>query len=224
MGSASYFNGDFDDHRDMAYALYTGATFPTPVQKQPSQGGSRDVSHYYRIPILFRSLYDNRKATGNPFPQTQDIQLLVNQYLYRVFNGNFDKPLFKNFFDGNDGWYRVGYHGKTFGYPPSIYADKRLTNRPGLALGAIRGWGLLAPFSEDLTKLQKALLVLAASQEPSIPENFGNVIMDPAKSLLLSLQKMEKCSIPFPFFLPSRSCQNTFHKVKKSAAQGIVKR
>ena len=167
VGSASYFNGDMDDHPTMAYAGYSGASFPTPAQKKPATGASWDISHFYRVPVFLRSLYDNRKATDVNFPQARDIQLVINQYLYRVFQGDLEKPLFTNFFDGGNGWLRVGYHGKDFGYPPSQFCGSGDKQRPCLTTGGIYGWSQIAFFSDDLAKLQQSFLKMATGKDPA---------------------------------------------------------
>lgn len=161
VSSASYFNGDLDDHEEMAYSAYTGKTFPTGKDKGIRPGTSWDISHSYRIPIFLRSLYDNKKATGLDFPSTRDIELVVNEFVYKVFRGDFERPLFNNFLDGSNGWFRVGYHGRAFGYPPAQYCDSRSEEQPCLIDGGLQGWGLLAFFNPDLMKLERALLQLA---------------------------------------------------------------
>jgi len=166
--SVSYFSGVYDDYPDMQYAGYQGKAFPTLADKKPPKGGSFDISHFYRVPIFMRSLYDNKNATGLTYPNTVDIQQLINQYLYRVFHGDFNRPLFRNFFDGNDGWYRVGYYGPHFGYPPSQQCDEQVKARPCMALGAAYGWGLLASFNDDLIKLQRAYINLAISHDKEV--------------------------------------------------------
>jgi hypothetical protein len=167
--SASYFNGEFDDHPEMAYARNGGRSFPAGAQKQPGQQTSWDISHFYRVPVFLRALYDNRKATNVGFPQAHDLELVINQYMYKVFHGDFNRPLFRNFFDGHDGWYRVGYHGPDFGYPPSKDCDNRKgSQRPCLTEGALFGWGLVAYFHGDLMRLQEALMRLALSTDPEI--------------------------------------------------------
>lgn len=166
--SASYFNGDFDDHPEMAFTGYNGKSFPSPTQKQPRRGSSWDISHFYRVPVFLRSLYDNGKATGLNFPQARDIELVINQYIYMVFQGDFSRPLFRNFFDGHDGWYRVGYHGPNFGYPPSTECDMRDAKRPCLTVAGIYGWGLIAFFHDELMKLQQALIKLALARDEGL--------------------------------------------------------
>ena len=167
VGSVSYFNGTFqyDDQADYAYSGYVGQTFPTPQDAAVQANASWDISHAYRFPVFLRALYDNRKTTGGSFPASSEVQLVTNQLVYMNFQGNMDEPLFNNFFDGSDGWYRVGYHGPTFGYPPAQYcnnyADVGPYTMPCLTPGAVQGWGLLAFFNPDLTELEHALANLA---------------------------------------------------------------
>jgi hypothetical protein len=119
VGSASYFNGDYVAHPDYDYSGVTSEKFPSPSEKKTFAGASWDISHAYRLPVFLRALYENRKATASKFPSYHDLQLVVNQYVYRVFDGDYHYPLFHNYFDGSDGWHRVGYNGPDFGYPPS---------------------------------------------------------------------------------------------------------
>jgi hypothetical protein len=91
---------------------------------------------------------------------------VTNQYVYRVFNGDFSRPLFHNFFDGSDGWLRVGYVGPDFGYPPSSYCDMHNPNRPCMIPGAIMAWGLLAFANPDLARVEQALVKLALNGDP----------------------------------------------------------
>jgi hypothetical protein len=166
VGSASYFNGDLDDHSDNAYSSYTGNSFPTPADKKAVRGASWDIQHSYRVPVFMRSLYDNKRATGLDFPTDPDVQLLTNQLMYKVFRGDLAHPLFNNYFDGSNGWYRVGYHGPAFGYPPAQGCDAHSSDRPCATVGAVFGWGLLAAFNPDLMELEHALATLAWREDP----------------------------------------------------------
>jgi hypothetical protein len=166
VGSVSYFNGDFADHEDNAYSGYDGQAFPSEQDKRVYPGVSWDVSHAYRIPVCFWSLYQNRKAAGVEFPSGQEMTLLTNQYVYKVFQGDFDHPLFNNYFNGCNGWVRVAYHGGGFGIPPAQYCDQHNAKRPCLTVGAVQGWGLLAAFNPDLMKLEQALAALASKDDP----------------------------------------------------------
>ena len=159
VGSASYFNGDFDDHDEMLYSGYTGEAFPTERDRRTQPGTSWDLGHFYRVPIFLRSLYDNERATGADFPTVRDVELVANQLMYRVFQGDFNRPLFNNYFDGGNGWYKVGVNS-LMGHPPAQHCDARSATRYCL-FGPIGGWGLLASFSPDLLKLQHSLATLA---------------------------------------------------------------
>jgi hypothetical protein len=166
VGSASYFNGDYVAHPDFDYSAVTGEKFPASSEKKVFPGASWDISHAYRLPVFLRALYENRKATGLDFPRYHDLQLVTNQYVYRVFNGDFARPLFHNYFDGSDGWHRVGFNGPGFGYPPSRYCDQHNDKQPCLTPGNIIGWGELAFANPDLQRLEQALVGLAFDDQP----------------------------------------------------------
>jgi len=170
VGSASYFNGDYATHSDNAFSAVGGEKLPTAAQQGVKPDVSWDTSHAYRLPIFLRALYENRKATGAGFPALRDVQLVVNQYVYKVFTGDFARPLFRNFFDGSDGWFRVGFVGNGFGYPPSDFCDMHNPARPCLIPGAIVGWGQVAFANADLARLESALVSLAFEKDAGIAE------------------------------------------------------
>jgi len=170
VGSASYFNGDYAAHPDYAYSAITSETLPSPSHKQAYAEASWDISHAYRLPIFLRALYENRKATGSTFPSYHDLQMVVNQYLYRVFNRDFDYPLFHNYFDGSDGWHRVGFNGPGFGYPPSSFCDTHDDKHPCLTPGNIIGWGQLTFVSRDLVRLEQSLVNLGFDEKSKTRE------------------------------------------------------
>ena len=166
---ASYFNGDYDQHEDMDYARYEGEAFPTPGQKAKPQGVSWDISHFSLIPMFLWSLFENRHATGVDFPQRADLEHIGNQYAYHVFEGDYQKPLFSNFFDGSDGWYRVSYQGRAnYGIAPSRYCNMSDPSRGCITIAGIYSWGLLASTDPDIARVQTALIDLARSSDPSI--------------------------------------------------------
>lgn len=164
--AASYFNGDMADHPDLAYAAYEGERFPRVTDRRKAPGVSWDTSHFYRVPVFMRALEDNRAGTGVAFPETGDLMGLINQYVYRVFRGDFQRPLFGNFFDGRDGWYRVGYHRSDSGIAPSRHCDMRDSRRQCLSVGAVQGWGLLVKFHRDLGRVHDALVALSTRRDP----------------------------------------------------------
>jgi hypothetical protein len=166
---ATYFNGDYDWLEDFQYADYEGERLPTPADKSKVKGKSWDTSHFNVVPMFLRALHDNRAATGVNFPQTTDIEYIANQYAYHVFEGDFKRPLFRNYMDGSDGWYRVGYLGRNgYGVAPSRYCNQFDKSRSCLTTGDIMSWGLLAPFHSGLAKIELAIVDLARSYDPTI--------------------------------------------------------
>lgn len=173
VGSVSYFNGAAQfDPSEYEYSGYTGSSFPSPTDALTQATASWDVSHIHRVPIFLRALYDNRKATGIAFPSTQEIQWVTNQFVYLSFKGDFSQPLFNNYFDGSNGWYRVGYDGANFGYPPAEdcdnYGNVGPDVEPCLTTGLVHGWGLLSFMNPDLEELQHSLAALALSENPAV--------------------------------------------------------
>ena len=166
VGSIAVGNGDWAEHPDLDYSGVTSEKFPTPAEKRRLADAGWDISHSYRIPVFMRTLYENRKATGIDWPSYHEVQLLANQYVYRVFNGDFSRPLFHTHLDGSDGWHRVGYHGGNFGYPPSRYCDQHDPHRPCMTTAAIMGWGRIAFANPDLTEIEHALVKLALDPNP----------------------------------------------------------
>jgi hypothetical protein len=166
VGSIAYANGDWAEHPDFDYSGVTSEKFPTPAEKLRNANAGWDISHSYRLPVFMRALYENRKATGVDWPSYHELQLFANQYVYRVFNGDFSRPLFHIYLDGSDAWHRVGYHGGSFGYPPSRYCDQHDPNRPCMTTGAIIGWGRIAFANPDLTEVEHALVKLALDPNP----------------------------------------------------------
>ena len=166
---ASYFNGDYDWSDDVDYSGYQGEAFPTPANRVKAKGLSWDVSHFSAVPMFLRSLNDNKAATGVDFPQQTDIDYIGNQYAFRVFEGDFKKPLFRNYFDGTDGWYRVSYLERAhYGIAPSRFCSMFDPSHGCTTIAGIYSWGLLASLNPDIAKVQNALIDLARSDDPSI--------------------------------------------------------
>lgn len=168
VDSASYFNGDYDGYVDNDYSGYEGQAYPTINEKSNKPGISWDVSHFFRVPFTFRSFIDNKGATGTDFPTDDEVRLLANQYMYRVFRGDFQKPIIRNFFDGTDGWYRVSYHhtGKEDAIAPSLYCSMSDSGRSCLTTAGIYAWGELASQYAPLATYEAGLLNLAKTTDP----------------------------------------------------------
>jgi hypothetical protein len=170
VGSATYFHGDDATDPDMLYSAVNGSSFPSISDRRGLPNVSWDSSHIYRLAIVLRALYENRKATDSLFPQFHDLQLVVNQYVYKVFNGDFAKPLFSNNFNGTDGWFRVNYNGEGIGNPPSAFCDMRDPKRLCLMPGEVLAWGELAFVNPDLAHLERSLIDLAFTSNQEIIE------------------------------------------------------
>ena len=155
----SLFAGDYDDHPDYAYAGDTGPDQPSVPN--PKYGLSWDISHSYRFPIVFRSLYETRNATGANFPTLNDLVALGNSCFHLAFTGNSRLPAFKNFLDGWNGWFEVGYASIPNGYPPEQYCDSAKSPNNCLTGGALQGWGQLAFANPNLASLMQSLINLA---------------------------------------------------------------
>lgn len=167
---ASYFNGDFTNYPDDAFAGDTAGAYPTAVDTTRVDSIGWDVSHGTRIPVVLRSLYEARSATGSAFPTAIDLEQAANQLAYRVFRGDLARPLFRNFMDGTDGWYRVGYSGRgEWGYPPSTDCNIQIQNRPCLGATILPAWGFVAPWSPRLREIAIGMTALAsATDSPTI--------------------------------------------------------
>jgi len=166
VGSVTYGNGDYTAHPDFDYSGVTSEKFPSPAEKARQTDAGWDIAHAYRLPVFMRTMYENRKATGAEWPSLHEVQLFTNQYVYRVFNGEFSRPLFHTHLDGSDGWHRVGYNGGDFGYPPSPYCDQHNPRHPCLSPASIMGWGLLGFANPDLARVERALVKLALDPSP----------------------------------------------------------
>jgi hypothetical protein len=166
VGSLSLFDGDFDDFPDLAFAGDTGRQLPTS-SAAPSHGVGWDVSHATRLPQVLRTLDDTRHRTGVEAFTQPELRLLVNQFVYRVSQGDLGRPRLANYMDGSDGWNRVGYHGPAYGYPPSKYCDSRSPSRPCLQTIAFTGWGQLALANDDLCELEAAVASLSLATDTS---------------------------------------------------------
>jgi len=84
---------------------------------------------------------------------------------YATFNRDFKKPLFTNFMDGTNGWYRVNYSGrKGFGYGPWDMSISVLTG----------GFGFWSKYNSDTQKVFVALIEMLKSKDPAIRQHVIN--------------------------------------------------
>jgi hypothetical protein len=158
----STFAGDLDDYPSQAYAGDTGPDVPTTPN--PKYGLSWDISHAYRFPIVFRSLYETRQATGATFPARNDVVALANTYVHLAYNGDSELPTFNNFLDGWNGWFDVGESPLPDGYPPYQYCQAMQSPGNCLMAGALLGWGELGSWNPQLATLMQYLVNLAYNE------------------------------------------------------------
>lgn len=152
--------GASDDYADNNFAGYTAATFPEN-ESLPILGKNLgwDISHARRFVNFFQAMYKNRTALGLTFPTQITMQGIANQFVYGVFNRDFEKPLFSNYMDGTNGWFRVGYSKRMgFGYQPSGQSEVALTG----------GYAFLSEYSTDMSYLYCKLDVMLASEHPDV--------------------------------------------------------
>lgn len=112
--------GEWRDYKDYLYAGYTGESFPNENDKKTVEDLGWDLSHGRRFVWIFNSLYESRQVTDQNFPDSSILEKFANMIAYKVFNGNYSQPLFANFLNGSNGWYRVNYSQRVgFAYGPS---------------------------------------------------------------------------------------------------------
>lgn len=163
---ANFDLGSWDDHPDYSYATYSGKNYPLYNVSSDSitdtTGFGWDLSHASRFVHVFETLFRNKEILNLQFPSDWLVEELANQFVYNVFNGNFVKPLFSNFMDGSNGWYRVSYSSrKGFGYGPS-----------GLSIAALTGgYGFWSKYEKDIGTLFCSLFEMVSSNSPKIKEH-----------------------------------------------------
>lgn len=140
--------GAWDEHPGYSYSGYLGRTFPTSANKKAADNVGWDISHARRFVHLLTTLYENRAAVNQSFPNTAAMTRFTNQLVYKSFNKNFQRPLFSNYMDGTNGWYRVDYSGAVgFGYPPYGMSNSYMSG----------GYSLWSRFNPDMGNVSDAL-------------------------------------------------------------------
>lgn len=122
-----------------------------------------------RFVDVFDTLYDNRDITHQSFPDEAVMKGLANQVAYGVFNRDFKHPLFTNYMNGTNGWYRVGYQGrKNYGMAP--YGLSKTI--------PVGGYGFWNRFNPDIGKILTAFWQWAqeakATNDPDFLKYYSN--------------------------------------------------
>lgn len=142
-------------HPDHTWAGYTGSSFPSGAPPAAVTALGLDISHSRRLVHVFETLHQGGMITGRSFPDETVMRRLANQFAYRAFQGDLSRPLFNNYMDGTNGWYRVGYHGDGFGYAPSDLSSAGVTG----------GYGFWKQYTPDISQINQALWLLLRSSE-----------------------------------------------------------
>ena len=161
---ANFDLGAWNDHPTHAHTWYCNEKYPdfSSLQNSKKQHQSDlgwDLSHARRFVGVFESLCRNKELLHLDFPTTKLIEQLANQFIYKTFNKNLELPLFTNFMDGTNGWFRVDYSGrKGFGYGPWDMSIAALTG----------GYGFWAQYNKDIVKLFHVLYQMIDSSKTKI--------------------------------------------------------
>jgi len=201
--------GMWRDYSDYQYACYTGSSFPQPSNRCISPTVGWDFSHARRFINVFMTLLDTRFATEQTFPDETVLKKLANQVAYKMFNKDFNRPLFTNFWDGTNGWYRVNYSNRVgFGYAPN---DLSVSFPTG-------GYGFWGRFNPDIDKIMEAVWKIIDSSDPEIItfrnnhygsfySNYQRKVPDWNKNtsanLLMMLPTVIGVSFPTPTLIPT---------------------
>ena len=156
---AGFDEGMWDDHPGHAYTGYTGDAFPDPNQQARAEGVGWDVSHARRLVEVMETLYELAPDLGLDFPNDRFMTGLARNLAHIIFLGDERLPLFTNFCDGTNGWYRVNYSGRTgFGYAPSDLSIALLTG----------GYALWIEYYLPLKRVYEATYAMITSQDPEV--------------------------------------------------------
>lgn len=140
-------NGLYRDYSDHRYALYTDTAYPATGMKSPKPtDASWDISHARRFFFVFHSLSQASGKLPLTLPYPLYLQALAHQF-YHVVYADTTRMLFANYLNGDNGWYRVGYHGEGSGYPPYSLSQAALEG----------GWFFLGEYYEPVKTLGNRL-------------------------------------------------------------------
>jgi len=168
------------------------------IKKEKENQIGWDISHARRFIHLFNTLYENRDITNDNFPDENVMKKLTNQILYKTFNRDFEEPLFTNFMDGTNGWYRVGYHGDGFAYAPYDLSISLITG----------GYGFWNKYNKDMEKLMTALWNYAQKNsvtDPYLCSCYQNYQRGCCNNEIFNLKNSKELLMFLPVFLEKDS-------------------
>lgn len=160
-------------YQDNQYAGYYSSQKPldctSGVKQKPIISKTElgwDFSHFRRFVRFFEVSERSNAAASKYFDierkyfiSSNTINAFVNQLVYRVWNQQEDFPLFSNYWNGENGWYRVGYNNGSNncqeGMPPYGLSDSFPT-------GGYITWGR---YNLTIMRLGQQLLRLSLSTQ-----------------------------------------------------------
>jgi len=111
-------NGLYRDYKDHRYALYTDTLFPPDRLRPPKpKDAAWDMSHARRFFFVFNAMEMVAEKAQLTLNYGRYLDALAQQFYHVVYTDT-TRHLFANYLNGDNGWYRVNYHGTGFGYPP----------------------------------------------------------------------------------------------------------
>ena len=121
---------NYTRYGDYRFSGYTGPQHPDKAGVGAAKGRNVgwDISHARRWVPIFDTFARSHDITGHPFPTRGILTAFANQLRWVVFNQSMEQPLFANFMDGTNGWYRVNYNAPSTGTPPSGMSVHALTS------------------------------------------------------------------------------------------------
>ena len=111
------------DHPDYAFDGCEGPDLPTkPCPRQ--RPTTEDISHSYRWPWWLQSLRDAWPKGSSNFVQFSKLAgRFGDEVLNSVVEYKDERPIFRNYLGGGNGWYRVGYNKRKWAYGPYSLSD-----------------------------------------------------------------------------------------------------
>jgi hypothetical protein len=155
-----------DDRPGHAFAGYSGREFPKTVRADKSKfhkkGVGWDLSHARRFVHVFETIIKSTDILGLKISSKELAEKMANQLIYATFNRDFKKPLFTNYMDGTNGWYRVDYSGKAgFAYGPWDMSIAVMTG----------GYGFWSKYNVDVERVFVAFFRMLESTDSDVRQH-----------------------------------------------------
>ena len=145
----SFQEGEWYGHPDYDYSGYMQKKFPQKKDKYPLKEIGLDVAHGDRVLYFLEMLNATKQHFSFSFPTKKEMKMFSDGFLYNVFSGDDKHPIFKNYMDGSNGWFRVNYDSREgYGYAPFSIGS----------IGAVQGgYPRLAKYNKRISTIFIAL-------------------------------------------------------------------